>query len=95
MPRYITRLLIFTLLLTAPLSYAGDVCPDFKPVSELREQCEERAAVAVAPKQSTVPPSAPVSLSAGRRCISFPPPAASASSLDALKLTLHDRAPPA
>lgn len=46
MLKYFTRILIFTLVLTAPLSFTGDKCPDFKPASDLR-QCQQRIAAAV------------------------------------------------
>lgn len=37
MLKYFSRILIFTLMLTAPLSFTGDTCPDFKPACELKE----------------------------------------------------------
>ena len=46
MLKYFTRILIFTLILTAPLSFTGDKCPDFKPASEIR-QCRQLSAAAI------------------------------------------------
>lgn len=36
MLKYFARILLITLTLTAPLSFTGDVCPDFKPACDTR-----------------------------------------------------------
>ena len=51
MLKYFTRILIFTLILTAPLSFTGDKCPDFKPASDIRQSQQSRAAVVIVKKQ--------------------------------------------
>ena len=51
MLQYFTRILIFTLILTAPLSFTGDKCPDFKPASDIRQSQQSRASVVIVKKQ--------------------------------------------
>jgi hypothetical protein len=51
MLRFFTRILIFTLMLTAPLSFTGDKCPDFKPASDLRQCQQGKAAIVIVKKQ--------------------------------------------
>jgi len=95
MIRHINYILILTLFLTAPLSFAGDTCPDFKPPTEIRETCEGKAAAAVVQKKTVVTPLLFDSLQSGAESTPYPPSPQSVSSLDCLKLILHDRAPPA
>lgn len=49
---YLSRILIFTLILTAPLSFAGDNCPDFKPNCEIKELLRNKAASVIVQQRS-------------------------------------------
>ena len=51
MLKYFSRILIFTLILTAPLSFTGDKCPDFKPASDIRQSQQTSAAVVIVKRQ--------------------------------------------
>ena len=94
MLKYFSRLLIFTLILTAPLSFTGDKCPDFKPASDLREYQSGRAEAVIGNRQIIITPifiAAPVSIENSSPLTSefhFKPTNLS------LSLPLHERAPP-
>lgn len=54
MKRFLTKLIIFALFLTAPLSFTGDRCPDFKP-----DYCRSKyiaEAITVAVSQQRIAP---------------------------------------
>lgn len=94
MLKYFSRILIFTLILTAPLSFTGDKCPDFKPASDLREyQSGSAAAVIVNRKIVTTPSftSAPFSC---ENSIPLPPAFHFNPTNAGLCLPFHERAPP-
>lgn len=95
MLKYFSRLLIFTLILTAPLSFTGDRCPDFKPACDLREYRSGRAAAVIGNRQQIgITPSfiaAPFgSESNSPLTLEFHFKPVNAS----LNLPLHERAPP-
>lgn len=54
MLRYFSRILIFTLILTAPLSFTGDKCPDFKPNCELKETLRNKAATVIVQQRTAI-----------------------------------------
>lgn len=94
MLKYFTRILIFTLVLTAPLSFTGDKCPDFKPASEIR-QCQQRIAAAVVVSNRHVTTAYFTASTVIIEKESPLTPAFHFSPINAcLNLPLHERAPP-
>lgn len=94
MLRYFSRMLIFTLLLTSPLSFTGDKCPDFAPVFEVREVCAQlEATKTVFPRAVVTPQSA---ISVGTSPLSLPIAIAPDTTCDihTHHSPHHDRAPP-
>lgn len=67
MLRYFSRILIFTLILTAPLSFTGDKCPDFRPDFQVKESLKSRPATVIVQRRSVnialIPSTAPVTSS--------------------------------
>lgn len=47
MLRLLARIVIFTMILTAPLSYTGDKCPDFRPDFRSQPQVQESRRVSI------------------------------------------------
>lgn len=94
MLRYFSRILIFTLILTAPLSFTGDSCPDFKPNCELQRTTKLKSAAVVVQKRSaTFTHHAPTPL-VFENTVTQHPPIQLTFDLDANSSPLHERAPP-
>jgi|APHig6443717497_1056834.scaffolds.fasta_scaffold25733_2 hypothetical protein len=49
------RIVIFTMILTAPLSYTGDKCPDFRPDFRSQPQIQESCLTSVLQVRITQP----------------------------------------
>lgn len=94
MLRYFSRLLIFTLILTAPLSFTGDKCPDFKPASDLREYQSGRAAAVIGARQIVTPPSFAAAPFSSENSSPLTPAFHFKLTNPSLSLPLHERAPP-
>lgn len=94
MLKYFSRLLIFSLILTAPLSFTGDKCPDFKPASDLR-QCQQKIAAAVIVNSRLVKKACFADTPCVIEIVKQLTPEFHFSPVNAcLNLPLHERAPP-
>ena len=93
MLRLLARIVIFTMILTAPLSYTGDKCPDFRPDFRSQPQIQESRRVAINRATAVqTPPQPPVqSIIASITCPVLLP-AVQFKSVPLLPL--HGRAPP-
>jgi hypothetical protein len=90
---FFTRIIIFTMIMTAPLSYMGDKCPDFRPDFRTQSPVEESRRVTVNQERAAQKILLPV--------VQFSPAPSVCSPLDvpvpvctSPLLTLHGRAPP-
>lgn len=91
---YFSRILILTLLLTAPLSFTGDSCPDFKPTCEIQEIRSKKAAIVVV-KRLTSPVGRVGRSASVDRTRTFPVPDSQTPPARISPFPLHERAPPA
>jgi hypothetical protein len=96
MLRYFSRILIFTLILTAPLSFCGDNCPDFRPAFEIKEICSDKTDAIVVQQRATASTPLPFSLHTHENSILalFAFLTKSSFTPDSFSVSLHDRAPP-
>lgn len=94
MLKYFSRLLIFTLILTAPLSFTGDKCPDFKPASDLREYKSGGAAAVIVNRQIVITPSFIAAPFSSETSSPLTPEFHSKPTNAGICLPLHERAPP-
>lgn len=94
MLKYFSRILIFTLILTAPLSFTGDKCPDFKPASDLREFQPGRAAAVIATRKIVTTPSFSADPFRIEKSSPLTPEFHFKPTNASLSLPLHERAPP-
>jgi len=94
MLNHLSRILIFTLILTAPLSFTGEKCPDFKPVSEISQCQQGNTRIAIVKKQNFTTKYFTDSPLAFEITVS-PSPAFTANPVNPrFNPTLHERAPP-
>ncbi|MGB4599153.1 MAG: hypothetical protein WBI04_04165 [Trichlorobacter sp.] len=93
MSRFLTQLVIFTMILTAPLSYTGDRCPDFRPDFEVQVRINASEQATAVRSQSIASHPAATALPSPERSVLLPSPVVSLY-VSAHLHTLHDRAPP-
>ena len=93
MIRFLTQLVIFTMILTAPLSYTGDRCPDFRPDFEVQIRINGSEQAIAVRSQSTAAHPAATALPTPEHSVSPASPVVSLY-VSADPHTLHDRAPP-
>jgi len=90
---YFSHILIFTLVLTAPLSFCGENCPDFKPACEIRAGLESKSivyAAQISAARAIVFPTLFSAITGNVPYYSFIPPPPRAT----LQPPLYGRAPP-
>jgi len=96
MKKFLTELIIFALFLTAPLSFTGDRCPDFKPDCSRSRYITQAIAASQAQQRTTSQKSnyhtiQPVFSTAAD---SIPTPANTNQLKQFIRDPLHGRAPP-
>ena len=93
MLRFLARIVIFTMILTAPLSYTGDKCPDFRPDFKTQTQIQESRRVSINRSTAVHPPPNPVTQTI--HTSTTRPVLISTTQFESLSLLpLHGRAPP-
>lgn len=94
MLKYFSRILIFTLLLTAPLSFTGDKCPDFKPFCDIKQSQKQKPAAVIVQKRSVVVSCHLTGLISLYTAPQAPLPGVLLPTRSFFCLLLHERAPP-
>ena len=88
-----SRILIITLVLTAPLSFTGDVCPDFKPPCSVAGNHASRTAASAlhGAVRAATSPAVYVTIDAAE---TFSPFVRFTPTCRLAQVQLHERAPP-
>ena len=94
MLRFFCRILMFTLILTAPLSFTGEVCPDFKPACSIEEGRGSKAASVIAHRRIVTAGPDVLAAVTVENTATFPVTAVFVPACCFHNVPLHERAPP-